>query len=145
MTENSYPAEFEPFWRSVRNGVLSFPYCDDCRRFHWYPLKRCPHCQSDSVIWRSIEGHGRIFTWTVVHRAFDAAFADQLPYTVALIEFDDAPGVRLVSNIIDADSDDLAIGEPVEPVFPLAGDVLHESLVQTDQPRPLLVFRRRCG
>ena len=132
MTENQFPPEFEPFWQNLRDGYLSFPFCrnNGCERFHWYPMKCCPHCRGEYLDWMPVKGPGRIFTWTVVQHAFSEEFIDKLPYIVALIEFDDAPGVRLVSNIIDADKENIVIGARVEPVFPVK-----------DVDQPLLEFR----
>jgi uncharacterized OB-fold protein len=130
MTEQIVPVEFQPFWQNIHSGFLSFPYCGDCGRFHWYPMTYCPHCRSDIISWQRSTGKGRIFTWTIVHRAFAEDFAGQLPYTLVLLEFDDAPGVRLVSQLIDSDRAGLAIGAAVEPVFPVDQAAL-----------PLLKFR----
>jgi len=44
-----------------------------------------------------------------------------VPYNVALIEFDDAPGVRLVSNVIDAAADELEVGMPVQVEWQTTG------------------------
>ena len=46
-----------------------------------------------------------------------AAFADELPYVVAIIELDE--GARLMSNMIDVtpDPDHVKIGMPVEIVY----------------------------
>ncbi len=44
------------------------------------------------------------------------AWRDRLPYIVALVEFPDAPGVRLIANVA-ADPETLAIGMAVKPRF----------------------------
>ena len=61
--------------------------------------------------------------------AFDKSRAGALPYVVALVEFADAPGVRLVTNIVDSQQEGLRIGQPVEPVFRL------------EDGRPIVEFR----
>ena len=120
---SKFPIEFklfEPFWQGVKTGVLQFPYCQQCNCFHWYPMPRCPHCRhseaEETLCWRQINGRGQIFTWTVVHHRFSED-VQELPYIVALLEFGDAPGIRLVTNIINSDIAELAIGARVEPVF----------------------------
>lgn len=77
----------------------------------------CPHCQSDDVAWQPVSGRGEIFSFTTVRHAFDRTWRDRLPYVVALVTFDDAPGVQLVSNIIASQEEDVAIGQAVQPVF----------------------------
>ena len=117
-------AEFAGFFDSARRGVLSFPRCGVCTRFHWYPMPLCPHCRSADVHWQPVSGRGALFSFTSVKHAFDSKYADQLPYTVGLVTFADAPGVQLITNIIEAPAEDLTIGMPVEPVFDRAGDGL---------------------
>jgi len=111
-----HPPEFDGFFSALDRQALAFPRCTDCDRFHWYPMKRCPHCGSEAVGWHEVEGTGEVFSWTAVRHAFDPAYADRLPYIVALVEFADAPGVRLVTNIA-ADPGQLRIGMKVRPAF----------------------------
>jgi uncharacterized OB-fold protein len=69
-----------------------------------------------------VKGRGKIFSWTVVRYPFDPSFSDQIPYIVAAVVFEDAPGVRLVTNIIDIEPDQIEIGMEVENVFRRMGD-----------------------
>lgn len=80
-------------------------------------MKRCPHCRSADIEWSAVAGRGTIYSWTLVHYPFDPDWTDDLPYLVALVEFEDAPGVRLVTNIVGAESGGLAIGMAVDAVF----------------------------
>jgi uncharacterized OB-fold protein len=79
-------------------------------------MKACPHCRSDAICWRRVDGTGSLYSWTTVRHAFDPAWRDRLPYIVALVEFPDASGVRLVANV-HADPESLAIGMIVKPRF----------------------------
>ena len=108
---------YRPFWEGAEKGELRFPRCRGCGRFHWYPALRCPHCSSAALEWTAVGGEGRVFTWTVVRYPFLLEFKDRLPLIVALVEFDDAPGVRLVTNIVDARPEEMAVGVRVSPVF----------------------------
>lgn len=118
---NEILPEFTGFIDNARQGCLAFPYCQICGKFHWYPMPRCPHCRGNDIAWRQVSGCGRLFSFTRVMHAFDTSRADALPYVVALIEFADAPGVRLVTNIVGSGHDALRIGQPVTPVFRLDG------------------------
>ena len=64
-----------------------------------------------------MNGRGKIFSWTVVRYPFDPSFSDKIPYIVATVVFEDAPGVRLVTNIIDVEPDEIEIGMGVKNVF----------------------------
>jgi hypothetical protein len=119
-TENELLPEFAGFFEHARAGRLAFPRCRACTRFHWYPMPRCPHCLSPDVGWQPVSGDGRVYSFTRVTHAFDRSRADALPYVVAIVTFADAPGVRLVTNIVGDGLAGLSVGEAVRPVF--AGD-----------------------
>jgi uncharacterized OB-fold protein len=106
--------EFSGFFENAHAGRLCFPRCHGCEAFHWYPMPRCPHCRDKNWDWHKISGVGKIYSFTSVRHAFDKERASDLPYTVALITFADAPGVRLVSNIVDEEAANLQIGQAVE-------------------------------
>lgn len=114
--------EFEAFFDAARNGRLSFPHCRSCQRFHWYPMKLCPHCRSDAIKFAPVSGRGTVYSWTVVRHSFDDTRVPSLPYIVALVEFPDAPGIRFVTNLIDVDPAALSIGMNVRPVYPRADE-----------------------
>ncbi|MBM0205696.1 OB-fold domain-containing protein [Micromonospora sp. STR1s_5] len=126
------PAEFEPFFAALRAGKLAFPRCSDCHRFHWYPMKMCPHCRSAELVWTPMTGHGRLFSWTVVRHPFDSAQGPAPPFVVGLVEFEEAPGVRLVTNVVDSEASELAIGVDLEPVLDQA---IHSETVQFRKKR----------
>ena len=48
-------------------------------------------------------------------------FADGVPYNVALVDLEE--GVRVLSNIVDVQHEDLRIGIPLQVVFETVGDV----------------------
>jgi uncharacterized OB-fold protein len=121
-------AEFRGHFDHLAAGELAFPRCEDCGRWHWYPMALCPHCRSSRVKWQTVRGDGRIWSWTVVRHPFDDDFRTRLPYVVALVCFEEAPGVRLVANVEGVAPDGLSIGMPVELVRPAAGGTF---------PRPL--------
>jgi len=115
-------SEFEPFWRSLQDGRLSFPRCEHCGRFHWYPKTACPFCGSSLLNWTPISGEGDLYSWTVVRHAFTDDYRSKIPYVVALVEFDEAPGIRLVSNLIVNDVDAIEFGMRVLPDFSKSKD-----------------------
>lgn len=108
---------YQPFFDGVGHGELRFPRCASCERFHWYPKPRCPHCGSGAVGWAEVPGPARLYAFTVVRRAFAPEFAGAVPYTLALVEFAAAPGVRLVTRLTGAAERHPAIGMPLRPVF----------------------------
>lgn len=107
----------KPFWAAVAERRLEFPKCSGCGRFNWYPRPVCPDCGSNEFAWVPVSGEARIFSWTVVQRALHAPYKAIAPYTPVIVEFPDAPGVRLVSRWIGAEAEALVIGKPVKIVF----------------------------
>ena len=57
---------------------------------------------------------------TDVDQAFDPAFADSLPYNVAIVTLDEGP--RLVTNVVECDNGDLRIGMRVSVHFEEVAD-----------------------
>lgn len=109
--------ETAAFWAGCRAGELRFPRCPRCQRFRWYPAPMCPACRARGMEWVSIRGQGTIFTYTVVRRAFHPGTESWLPFISILVEFPDAPGIRLVSRLIGCPPEQARIGLPVELVF----------------------------
>lgn len=124
----NFPEQFQGFWRSLERNRISFPRCEDCGKVHWYPMPRCPHCLSDRLGWRAVEGGATLYSWTVVRRSFSPEFT--APYVVGLVEFAEVPGTRLITNIVDAPEDALSVGMALTPIF-----------LTTDRDVPAVHFR----
>ena len=60
--------------------------------------------------WQPSSARGRVFSWTVTHRAVDPAFDP--PYSVVVVETEE--GVRVVGNMPDVDPARLELDLPVE-------------------------------
>ena len=105
------------FWAAAARGELAVPRCDACGRYVWYPDGTCRRCGSHDARWTAVSGRGRLFSWSVVRRAFIPQLADDVPYVPALVAIDEDPAVRIVSRIVDCDPDRLLIDMPVRVVF----------------------------
>jgi hypothetical protein len=60
-------------------------------------------------------GRGRIFSYVVYHRVYHPAFAQEVPYAVAVIELDEGP--RMISNVIGIAPDKLSCDMKVEVAY----------------------------
>ena len=103
------------FWEAARRHELVVQRCTACGALRHYPQHLCPACQSGGWEWTPVTGRGQIYSFTVTHQAFHAAFADRVPYAVATIELDE--GIRMVTDLPDDDVAAVAIGQPVEVFF----------------------------
>jgi uncharacterized protein len=102
----------EPFWQATAERKLLMPRCTDCGTFRWPAGPFCPECQSQKVSWVP-PGQGHIYSFTVLPIQSDDKDAAQRHRVPVLVEFDQAKGVRLVSALIDAPLDGIAIGDAV--------------------------------
>jgi uncharacterized OB-fold protein len=129
---NPLPAPSEltqGFWDAARRHELVVQRCEECSTYRHYPQHRCPHCLSPSWTWTPVSGRGRVFSFTVTHRAFNANWAERLPYALVTVELDE--GVRMVSDLPDDQTDAVEIGRAVEVFF--------EDLEEVTLPRFRLV------
>ncbi len=116
--------ETQPFWEACRRGELVIQQCAGCLADIWYPQAVCHKCNSWDLRWRKVSGKGKVYSWIIVRHPLHPYFADKLPFNVALVELDDAPGVRFTTNILDCPFEELSIGMPVEVVFRKVNDQL---------------------
>jgi uncharacterized protein len=107
--------ESRPFWDALARHELVMQRCTDCGRLWFPPGKHCQHCWSADVAWTPLSGRGRLFSFTVYHRAYSAELADQLPYVVGIVELDEGP--RLITNIVGCRPGEVRVGMAVEVVF----------------------------
>ena len=106
-------AELYAFWAK---GELRLQRCADCNTWRHPPRYRCAACGSGAVTWDLASGRGRVFSWTITHRAVDPAF--EPPYAIVVVELEEGP--RLVGSLADIELSDLHLDLPVvvelEPV-----------------------------
>ena len=113
--------ESRPYWEAARDHRLVLQRCGACGRHVFYPRALCPHCHSDALEWVPAAGTGVVHSFTVVHRPPSKAFADRVPYVVALSDLDEGP--RLLSTLRVADPAQARIGQRVSVAFEDLGEV----------------------
>ena len=107
----------QPFWDAAAQHRLVVAQCGTCGTCRMPPTPFCPACQSQQIDWKTLSGLGEIYTYTIVDRAILPGMADHLPYVPAVITLEGGGGVRLISNVVDVELADLAIGMPVQVVW----------------------------
>ncbi|MGH7859070.1 MAG: Zn-ribbon domain-containing OB-fold protein, partial [Candidatus Binatia bacterium] len=90
-----------PFWEGAARGELVLPRCDDCRRLVWYPDGACRRCGGLERKWVALSGRGRLFSWSLVRRAFIPQVASLVPFATGLVVPVEDEAVRLVTMIVD--------------------------------------------
>jgi len=89
------------FWQGLREHKLLLQQCTACNRFRFPPMPACPYCASPKSVERRSKGEGKVYSWIVVHRAFDPAFAADVPYILASIDLEE--GGRIVGRLEGTD------------------------------------------
>ena len=109
----------EAFWAATSQHRLGVQCCGNCGWLAYPASLVCRRCLVDppDFDWAPVSGDGVLKTWTVVHQPFLPAFADDTPYVIAEIELPEQEGLRIITQLVDIDIDDLALGLSLEVVF----------------------------
>jgi uncharacterized OB-fold protein len=109
-----------PFWDGAKAGKLMMQKCGECGHIR-YPISHvCPDCLSYEFTWAQLSGRGEVFSYVVFHQLYNKAFADDVPYNVAMVQLEEGP--RMFSNIVGVDNDAVKVGDKVEVTFEKATD-----------------------
>lgn len=107
------------FWQGGAHGRLLIYRCTDCRRWVYPPVPYCAECGSRYVGPEAVSGLGTLYTYTV--NAFPWVEADDWQRVIALVELDEQPGLRILTNLVG--SPEPRCGDRLEVEFRPAGDV----------------------
>ena len=122
MTDQSFPYPIpeygaEPFWDACNQEMLVMQRCDDCAHFRWQPAPMCGTCQSTAFRWVPLAGTGKVATWTVITHPVHPAAVARVPYIVADIELDEQVGLRMISNLVGIEPDEVEFDLRVAVAF----------------------------
>ncbi|MFD1613239.1 Zn-ribbon domain-containing OB-fold protein [Sphingomonas tabacisoli] len=108
-------AENRAFWTGGAEGKLFITRCDDCGRFTHPPREICRHCQSEAVAPFAVPGTGRVDTFTINHQPWTSDM--EVPFVIARVALDEAPGVYLTTNIVGCPVENVDVDDRVRVVF----------------------------
>jgi uncharacterized OB-fold protein len=108
------------FWTSGADGILKFLRCDSCHFFIHPPGPICRRCLSRDLTPEEVSGRGRVETFSVNYQQW---IPGSEPYIIAWVSIDEQPDVRLTTNLIDVEPDDVYVGMEVEVAFEQNDDV----------------------
>jgi len=103
------------YWREIpqRHRLLG-KKCGKCGRTFFPPRTVCSECGSRDLQDAKLSERGKVLTYTVI-RSPPAEYERYAPYVVGIVELKD--GVRVLSQIVDCDPDEVKTGMPVEATF----------------------------
>jgi uncharacterized OB-fold protein len=117
------------YWEGLRHNRFLIQRCSACDRRRFPPMPSCPYCAATEAVVDQASGGASLYSWIVIHRAFDPGFADQVPYTLGTVDLDG--GGRLVARIVDAPS--LAAGMNLSLRIHQHGDWAEPQFAPTDR------------
>ena len=114
-------AENRFFWTGGADGTLRFMRCQDCGTFIHPPRPICRKCLSENVAPEPVAGAGIVDTFTINYQEWRPGL--DVPYVIARVAIDGAPGVYLTTNIIGCDVDAVQVGDRVCAKFEQQGEI----------------------
>ncbi len=107
--------EEQRYFADLRQHLLPYYQCATCDIAYSHPLEWCTQCAGE-VERRWSCGEGTLYSYTTLHRAGHPAFADAVPYTIALVDFPE--GFRTLAGLtLPPGADEPRIGQPVRVEF----------------------------
>lgn len=104
-----------PFFEGTRRHALVIQRCRDCGTHQLPGRFVCDECFSEDLEWTEASGRGTVFSYVVVHQKYHPAFAEEVPYNVAVVELEEGP--RLTTKITGVENDVVDVGIAVEVGF----------------------------
>lgn len=95
--------------------------CTDCGLWLHPPKPVCRRCLSRSVGPVAVSGNGTVYSYTVNHQPWMPGL--EVPYTLAIVELDEDPALRLTTRLTGVAPDAARIGLRVRVVFEQHEDV----------------------
>ncbi len=103
----------QPFWDAAAEHRLVIPRCTSCGAHRLPPSPFCWRCRAQHVEWDEHDGHGTLYSFTVVRHAVIPDVRAALPLIAGVVELDGIEGGRLVGNVVDCEPADVRIGARV--------------------------------
>jgi uncharacterized protein len=109
------------FWTGGAGGKLLLMQCRDCATFTHPPRPVCRNCLSENVAPMAVAGTGVIDTFTINHQKWHPAM--EVPFVIARVAIDGAPGVYLTTNIVGCAVEEVDVDDRVRVTFLQQDDV----------------------
>ena len=114
--------------------------CESCRALIHPPQPVCRYCRGHQIRVRTVSGFATLIGFTVNHRFSLPGLP--APYVVAQVAIEEDPRVRLTTNAVECDPEQLELGMRMEVVFEQVGDVwlpLFRPACRAGRPGPAAV------
>ncbi len=112
---------YEHFWRGGEHGELRFLHCPACDTYVHPPAPVCPDCHGKGLAVKAVSGRATVLTYTLNHQPWVPA--PDHPYAIAIVEIEEQPGLRLMTNVVNCPAEEVHVDMPVRVVFEQHEDV----------------------
>jgi uncharacterized OB-fold protein len=113
-------ADTARFWRGLQGNKLLLQHCADCAHVQYYQQATCRACGRENLVHRAASGRGKVYSFSVVHRAPGPAFKADVPYAVILVELEEGP--RMISTFTGGAPNDVTFDMDVILTFEKVSD-----------------------
>ena len=103
--------ETRAYWEGCGRHELVLQRCRQCQTVQHRPRAVCAGCLGNDIEHFVASGRGSVYTYTITHQNGVPPFRDALPYVLAYVDLEEGP--RLMTNIVDCEPGQVAIGMPV--------------------------------
>jgi len=110
------------FWIGGEVGELRIWRCRTCDEWLHPPSPVCRKCHSTDVGFDVASGRATVSTFSINHYQWSAQ-AGRDPYVIAIVELEEDPGLRLITNIVGCGVGEVRIGQRVQVIFRSFDDV----------------------
>ncbi|MCU1452009.1 MAG: hypothetical protein JWN46_155 [Acidimicrobiales bacterium] len=127
------------FWTSGADGRLRIQGCTECATLVHPPVPICPRCRSRAWKPTPVSGRGTVVGCTVNAHPWLPGFDLDPPYAIAVVALAENPDVRLTTNIVGCEPDEVHVGQEVAVRFEQVEDVWLPLFEPTgaDLPNPI--------
>ncbi len=108
------------FFDGAKDEKLLIQKCSSCGALRHPPGPMCPSCRS--LEWETVEASGKGTVYSFVTNHYPQVPSFDYPLNVSLIELEE--GVRLISNVVGIEAEEVEIGMAVEVEFTAFDDEL---------------------
>jgi uncharacterized OB-fold protein len=119
------------FWTGGADGQLLLPRCGACGRWSVPGTSSCPACGA-AVVPEAVSGRATVFTYTLNSYQFHPDVAP--PNLIAIVLLEEQDDLRLATNLVRCEADDVSIGMPVAVLFERHGEIFYPVFAPREEP-----------
>ena len=105
------------FWEGVAEGRLTILRCDSCGFYIHWPAPVCPSCMGTAMTPTNVSGDATLVTWTFPNQPTTKFYSEHRPYALAVVELAEQERLKMVTNLVDYEKDELRIRMPLRVTF----------------------------